>query len=94
MTLEWLKANALFSCQFISCRELYSFHACDLRLYNDEPICEPCFDEGSPVFASGLDEWMLGNDEAVNLDWSDLPKFDPFEFLIVGERDDQGAGAE
>lgn len=67
--LEWLKDMAFFACQFERCAEEHSYPADMLWLWNGLPICEYCYDE----------EVIMDCDEKPSL--SDLPKFNPFDFI-------------
>lgn len=67
--LRWLRDHALFGCSYESCAEAVSYPAGDLRMHNNEPMCEYCFDE---IVFDGVDERLL---------FFNLPKFDPFAFI-------------
>lgn len=62
---NWLEQNALFGCQFERCAEQHSYPASMLYVWNDEPICEYCFDE-------------IGLPEGDETTLYDLPPFNPF----------------
>ena len=59
----------LASCQEDHCREEVSYHMDMLRWWNDEPICENCFDE-----LAYPDRLKTGDDGNADLiQWNELP---------------------
>jgi len=64
MRLSELREVALFSCSNTMCADDRSLHICDLRLSKEGPMCHECFENGS--------------DDAEEIEWRDLPPFDPF----------------
>lgn len=84
MTIEWLKKNAMFSCQNKCCAEEVSFHEDELRLYKALPICYECYDNDTPIcvkcgYAPCKD---MEEHEGHWYNWSDLAPFDPFQGLV------------
>ena len=60
------KIQILLGCQVQGCAEEVSYPADMLRLYNDKPICEVCYDDLVPVQYDDEDE------ELPRAFWDDL----------------------